>query len=306
MKIFNGAFLIFISVSLALGSCSEDQNPSIPKDPLIVERDSLLGIYGDHIDAREMEYLKVFELGSTDHTYLYGKTEGKFWLGLFASPVQKTAEYILDLDPQSSIQKVFYNPVGHSFLTTGYELIEILGFDPSDKTEEAPNSKSIIRIVLDNFDLKSSTSYLPLNELTILEYARRWKGGFLLEHSGIVSEFGKSNTQYLSTDLSESILWDCRAQTYPPLGVLYFDVDFYLTVSEHSVGGFDYSNCKSWTKNILDFYGEETCPGCTSSIKLLNQIDDSITVEVNLNGELRKVILIYRTGEVVSSEVVKG
>ena len=303
MKFFKGISLTFLIVSNAIGSCSEDQKPSIPKDPLIVERDSLLAIYGHHIDARELEYLKVFELGSTDHTYLYGKSEGNFWLGLFASPNQKTTEYLVELDPESAINDIYYNPVGHGYLATGFELIEILGYDPSDTIEDASISKSILRFYLDDFVLKSSTSYSPLNELTILEYARRWKGGFLLEHSGIVSEFGKSNTQYLSTDLSESILWDCRSPTSPPLGVYYFDVDFYLTVGEHSVGGFDYSSCKFWTKNILDFYGVETCPGCTSSIKLLNQIDDNITVEVNLNEKIRQVVIEYRTGKVILNEV---
>ncbi|MBN3584806.1 hypothetical protein JYB64_20610 [Algoriphagus aestuarii] len=166
MKFFDWSTLFFLLFFILLGSCSEDQKPNIPKDPLIVERDSLLAIYGGLMDAQEFEYLKVFELGSTDQTYLYGKSEGKFWLGLFASPDQKTAEYQVDLDPESDIPNIHYNPVGHGYLATGFELIEILGQDPLDMTENASISKSILRINLDDFVLKSATSHLSKNELT--------------------------------------------------------------------------------------------------------------------------------------------
>lgn len=56
-EVFQGAITDFLLVSFVLRSCSEDQNPSITKDPLLVERDSLLVIYGDEIDVRELEYL---------------------------------------------------------------------------------------------------------------------------------------------------------------------------------------------------------------------------------------------------------
>lgn len=137
-----------------------------------------------------------------------------------------------------------------------------------------------------------------------MEFARRWKGGFLMEHTGVVSDHSTSTTQYLSTDLSESILWECRAATSPPLGVYYFDVDFYLTVGEHAVGGFDYSSCKSWTINTLAFFGIPTCPECTTSLKLMNQTDDNITVEVKVNEETRHAVMVYRTGELISNVVV--
>lgn len=91
-----------------------------------------------------------------------------------------------------------------------------------------------------------------------MEFVRRWKGGFLLEHTGIISKNGKSTTQYLSTDLSETIIWNCRSSTSPPLGVHYFDVDFFLELGPNSVSGFDYSACKKWSANTLDFFGVGT------------------------------------------------
>ena len=189
-------------------------------------------------------------------------------------------------------------------MASGFELIEVHGYDPSDITQDVLISKSILRIYLYNFTLKSATTYLRRKELTVLDFARRWTGGFLLEHSGIVSEFGKNTTQYLSTDLSESIVWDCQVPGFPAAGVIHLKVDFFLTLGDNSVGRFDYSTCKSWTKNILDFYTVTTCPGCVTSIKLLNQIGDTIAVEVKLNEEVRKVVLVYRTGEVLSNEKI--
>ena len=226
-------------------------------------------------------------------------------MGLFESPEKKIKEYILDLDPELTIQNIVFHPVGHGYLATGFELIEVHGFDALATAEDALVSKSIIRILLEDSSLKSSTSYLPLNELTKIEHARRWKGGFLLEHSGIVSEFGKNNTQYLSTDLSESILWDCRAPLSPPLGVYYFDVDFFLGIGQDFLIGFDYSLCDMWSKEVKDLFPDSSCSSCSSSIKLLNQIDDTITVEARFNESVRKVVIEFRTGKVLLNEVMK-
>ncbi|WP_339881320.1 hypothetical protein [uncultured Algoriphagus sp.] len=107
MKFFNKAIPIFLIVSIALGSCSEEQIPSLPYDPRITARDSLLAIYGEQMNIKDPEYLEVYGQGVTELTYLNGKTEGKFWLGLFESPGKKICEYLVDLDPEASI-KNFY------------------------------------------------------------------------------------------------------------------------------------------------------------------------------------------------------
>lgn len=296
-------FTVFLAV---LGSCSEAPPPSVKDDPLILERDSLLAIYGDQMEMKEFDYLKVYEHGISDNTYLYGKQEGLFWMGLFSSPSKIVKEYRLDLDPEKLLTDAYFQPAGFSYPASGFELLEIYGFEETSAKEDSPVSKSILRIALDDFELKRTSTYLPKNQLTQMEFARRWKGGFLLEHTGIISKNGKSSTQYLSTDLTENILWDCRASTSPPLGVYYFDVDFFLELGANSVGGFDYSTCKKWSANILDFFGLSTCPGCSTSLKLLNQIDDNITLEAILNEEMRHVVMDYRSGTVLSNEIVEG
>lgn len=159
---------------------------------------------------------------------------------------------------------------------------------------------------MDTYEVKSHTTYVPKNEWTLMEFARRWKGGFLLEHTGIVSDYGKNTTQYLSTDLTESIEWNCRAPNSPIANVLHFDVDFYLKVETNSIGGFDYALCKGWTTNTLTFFGLTTCPGCTTSLKLLDQLGDTITVEVTVNDEIRHAVIVYRAGKLVSNEMVDG
>ncbi len=138
-----------------------------------------------------------------------------------------------------------------------------------------------------------------------MEFARRWKGGFLLEHTGIVSDYGKNTTQCFSTDLKESIVWDCRAPSSPLNNISHIEVDFYLKVETHSIGGFDYSACKSWTTNTLDFFNLSSCEGCTTSLKLLNQIGENITVEVRVNEETRHALIVYRSGKLISNEVVE-
>ncbi len=105
-------FLSFLAL-LALVSCAESAEPDLPEAPLVAEKDSLLTVYGAQIDTKELEYLKVYEHGISQNTYLYGKTQGKFWMGLFASPNQKTAEYMVDLDPELLIPDIYFNPVGH-------------------------------------------------------------------------------------------------------------------------------------------------------------------------------------------------
>ncbi|MDR7131637.1 hypothetical protein J2X69_004001 [Algoriphagus sp. 4150] len=307
MQIFLRIFaIILISLALpALVSCSESPKPDEPKDPLITERDSLLTVYGAQIDAKELEYLRLYEHGISQNTYLYGKTRGQFWMGLFASPNQKTAEYLLDLDPESVIPSAYYTPASHSYQASGFELIQIHGQEKSNQAADAPVSKSILRILLNTYELKSHTSYLPKNEGMLMEFARRWKGGFLLEHTRIVSAYGKNTTQYLSTDLKESIVWDCRAPSSPRSNILHIEVDFYLKVETNSIGGFDYSACTSWTINTLDFFNFSSCEGCTTSLKLLNQIGENITVEVRVNEETRHALIVYRSGKLISNEVVE-
>ncbi|MBN3584805.1 hypothetical protein JYB64_20605 [Algoriphagus aestuarii] len=109
-----------------------------------------------------------------------------------------------------------------------------------------------------------------------MEYERVWKGGFLLEHKSFNSD-GINTTQYISTDFSENILWECRAPYSPPLGVLYFDEDFFLGLGQDFVIGFDYSLCEMWSKEVVDFF-PDSCENCNSSIKLLNQIGQTITL----------------------------
>tara|TARA_R110002012_G_scaffold86322_2_gene214661 strand:- start:198910 stop:199275 length:366 start_codon:yes stop_codon:yes gene_type:complete len=87
-----------------LGACSEEQIPSLPDDPGITARDSLLAIYGDQMDIKDPAYLEVYSHGVVGLTYLYGKVDGMFWLGLFESPGKKIREYLVDLDPEASIQ----------------------------------------------------------------------------------------------------------------------------------------------------------------------------------------------------------
>ena len=110
MKFFNKVTPIFLIVSVALGSCSEEQTPSLPDNPRITTRDSLLAIYGDQMDIKDPAYLDVYGQGVTELTYLYGKVDGKFWLGLLESPGKKIREYMLDLDPEAKYP-------GHLFLS---------------------------------------------------------------------------------------------------------------------------------------------------------------------------------------------
>lgn len=187
MKFFIRHFSIFPVFLAVLGSCSEAPPPRIKDDPLILERDSLLAIYGDQMEMKEFDYLKVFEHGISGNTYLYGKQEGLFWMGLFSSPSEKVKEYRIDLDPEKQFIDAYFQPAGFSYSVSGFELLEIYGFEKTSKLEDVPVSKSILRIVLDDFELKSISSYLPKNKLTQMEFARRWKGGFLLEHTGIIS-----------------------------------------------------------------------------------------------------------------------
>ena len=63
--------------------------------------------------------------------------------------------------------------MGISKMATGFELIEIHGYDPSDFTQDVLISQSILRIYQDNFTLKSATTYLRRKELTVLDFGRR-------------------------------------------------------------------------------------------------------------------------------------
>ena len=306
MKIFINKILLLFTFAVLCTACKESHEPSSPIDPQLALRDSLIAIYGSLIDVQDLDYLGLYEYGATKHTYLYGGTNGEFWLGIFESPDKKITEYTIDLDPDSLIPEAIYNPILHSHMVWDFEFFEIYGFSNTSLNEDAISSKSLLRISHDNWELKSKTEYTPRNAFPFLDYVRAWKGGFLLEYNGEINDYGVSYTQFISSDFSESIRWECRAPYSPPLGVLYFEVDFFLAVWENSVEGFDYSICQSWTKNILDFYGVTTCPGCSTSIRLLNQIEDTITVEVKLNEEVRKAILVYRTGEVVSNEVIEN
>lgn len=153
MQIFTRLFFLLLSslTLLALVSCSESPTPDLPKDPLLVERDSLLAVYGAQIDAENLDYLRIYDHGLSQNTYLYGKTQGKFWMGLFTSPDQKTAEYLLDLDPDSLVPDAYYNPASPSYLASGFELFEILGQDEGNLAEDALASKTILRIDLSTY-----------------------------------------------------------------------------------------------------------------------------------------------------------
>ncbi|RIW13435.1 hypothetical protein D0X99_16830 [Algoriphagus lacus] len=125
-----------------------------------------------------------------------------------------------------------------------------------------------------------------------------------MEHSGIISKNGKNYTQAISYDFKGRIRWDCLAPESPRIGVYYFDVDFFLDVTENGVSGFDFSTCKQWAYDTLDFFGKSTCPGCQSSILLKQQVGPEITLEASLNGEVRRIVMEYRTGRIVKNEEV--
>ncbi len=63
MKFFIRHFSIFLVFLAVLGSCAEAPPPDVKDDPLILERDGLLAIYGDRIEMKRFDYLKVYAHG---------------------------------------------------------------------------------------------------------------------------------------------------------------------------------------------------------------------------------------------------
>ncbi len=72
-------------------------------------------------------------------------------MGLFSSPSDKVKVYRIDLDPEKKFTDAYFQPAGLSFSVSGFELLEIYGFEKTSKFEDALVSKSILRIGLDDF-----------------------------------------------------------------------------------------------------------------------------------------------------------
>lgn len=282
-----------------IGSCTKIPDP-IPKSPDQVETDSLMSVYGKSIVTLNLNYLKYFQLDKSGNTLLVGGTKNKFWLGAFKPDQSFIKENLIQLDPENR----FTHPKSNS-PAFSQRVLDKLIFQVT--TEQIGNTSittkaiSILGLSEYTHDLYQATTYITKDEVIYLETARPWKGGYLLEMNGSLGRSGKNFTQYITTDFSSTIIWDSISPVSPRIGVNYFEVDFFLDILENGVSGFDYSACKQWAYNTLDFFGKATCLGCTTSIKLKNQIGKEITLEVSLNDEVRRIVLEYGSGKIVSN-----
>lgn len=282
-------------------SCSTLPEP-FPVNPDQGEMDSLLAIYGESFVTKDLTYLRHFEQDQKGNTLLYGGTVDKFWFGAFGPNRSLIKENLVQLD----VEKRFNQP--KSLLPGfGHQVMDKLMFEvfTSEKSENSPNTsiaRSIVGMSESTYDLYHITDYIYRDDYIYIELATPWKGGYLFEMNGSLGRSGKNYTHYISKDFSESLVWDCRSPQSPGIGVYYFEKDLFVDVVDNGVWGFDYTSCKQWSYNTLDFFGKETCPGCVTSIKLKEQRDGVITLEAKLDQEVRRVEIEYREGKVLLNE----
>ena len=293
---------LFVLLLGFVGSCTNLPNPN-PKSPDQLETDSLMAIYGKSIVTKNLNYLKYFQLDKNGNTLLYGGTSDRFWLGAFKPDLSLIKENTLQLDPEERFTQPEFKAPAFSRRVMDKLIFEVITKD-SGNSSTTTLARSILGLSEYTHELSQITDYIHRDDIIYIETARPWKGGYLLEMNGSLGRSGKNYTQYISTDFSVSQKWDCRSPLSPRIGVYYFEVDFFLDVTENGVSGFDYSICKQWAYNTLDFFGKSTCPGCTTSIKLKNQLAKEITLEASLNDEVRRIVLEYRTGKMVSNEKI--
>ncbi|WP_147392286.1 hypothetical protein [Algoriphagus lacus] len=290
---------IFLLFGLAV-SCSTIPDP-IPESPEQLETDSLMAIYGKSIVTPNLNFLKYFQLDKNGNTLVYGGTSDRFWFGAFRPDRSLIKENLVQLD----LEKRFEQPVSKSSAISQRVLdkliFEVFTHEQSEKSPNTSLARSIMGLSESTYEINYITDYIHRDDYIYIELARPWKGGYLLEINGSLGRSGKNYTQYISTDFSVSQKWDCRSPLSPRIGVYYFEKDLFVDVVQNGVWGFNYSTCSRWEYNTLDFFGKETCPGCNTSIKLKSQQEGICTLEVSLNGEIRTVVIDYRTGALVSN-----
>lgn len=282
-------------------SCSTLPDPT-PVSPDQAEMDSLLAIYGRAIVTQDLSYLKHFEQDQKGNTLLYGGTADQFWFGAFRSDRSLIHENLVNLDIEPRFNQAKSVIPGFSLRVMDKLIFEVFTSENAKNTFNNSIARSIVGLSESTYALHHLTEYIHEDDYTYIENARPWKGGYLLEHSGISSANDKDFTQFISTDFKESIRWDCQSPESPRIGVIFFEKDLFVDVVQNGVWGFNYSRCTRWKYNTLDFFGKETCQGCSTSINLKEHRDGLITLEAILDEELRKIEIEYRSGKVLLNE----
>lgn len=295
-----GFLLLILAFTVSCNSLPE----STPVNPDQSELDSLLAIYGEAIATENLTYLKHFDLDQKGNTLLYGGTADQFWFGAFRPDRTLIKENLVMLDSESR----FIRPKTVASNLTLRVMDKLLFEAFTNETDANTSNTSIARSTLglseSTYELYHVTDYIHEDDYIYIQTARPWKSGYLLEMNGSLGRSGKNYTQYISRDFTESVIWDCRSPQSPRIGVYYFEVDFFLDVLANGVSGFDYSTCKKWGYNTLDFFGKTTCPSCQTSLLLKQHIGPEITLEAKLDAEVRRIVIEYRTGRIVSNEEV--
>lgn len=284
-------------------SCSTLPDP-IPVNPDQAEMDSLLAVYGGSIATKDLTYLRHFEQDEKGNTLLYGGTVDKFWFGTFKPDRSMVKENLIKLDIENRFNQPKSALPGFSRRVMDKLIFEVYTRENPENSSNSSMARSIMGLSESTYDLYHITDYIHPDDYIYIGMARPWKGGYLLEMNGSLGRSGKNYTHYISTDFSKSLVWDCRSPQSPRIGVYYFDVDFFLDVVENGVSGFDYSTCKKWSYNTLDFFGKTSCPGCQSSILLKQQVGPEITLKASLDGEERRILIEYRTGRILINEKI--
>lgn len=296
--------LDFLLLLLAFTVSCNSLPESTPVNPDQSELDSLLAIYGEAIATENLTYLKHFDLDQKGNTLLYGGTADQFWFGAFRPDRSLIKENLLHLDSESRFTRPKTVASNLTLRVMDKLLFEAYTSETAANTSNTSIARSTLGLSESTYELYHVTDYIHKDDYIYIQTARPWKSGFLLEMNGSLGRSGKNYTQYIFRDFTESVIWDCRSPQSPRIGVYYFEVDFFLDVLINGVSGFDYSTCKQWSYNTLDFFSKTTCPGCTSSILLKQQVGPEITIEASLNGEVRKIVLEYRTGRILSIEKI--
>lgn len=292
------ALYLFSFFVIGLYSCDLTASENTP-DRVDEIADSLWSIYGKEIKIAKPEYLRVLGTVPNGYTVLYGGRGMEFWLGVFSPDRTLIEEHLLETDASSKITNPVTRTNGITYSLRDYWVFEL--YTESKNTDATHMIRSIVALDLQSYTIGIVHDLLAKDELDLLEFVRPWRGSFLLEHTGIISNKGKSFTQAISYDFKERTRWECRTPESPRIGVYYFELDVFVDIHTNGLYGFDYSQCRSWAYNTLDFFGLNSCPGCQTSIKLKNQIGTEITLEAGLNGEVRRIVMEYRTGRIISN-----
>lgn len=292
----------FLLLILAFTVSCHSLPESSPINPDQSELDSLLAIYDEAIATEGLTYLKHFDLDQKGNTLLYGGTADQFWFGAFRADRTLIRENLVLLDIDSRFIRPKTVASNLTLRVMDKLLFEAFTNETAANTSNTSIGRSTLGLSESTYELFHVTDYIHKDDYIYIQTARSWKSGYLLEMNGSLGRSGKNYTQYISRDFTESVVWDCRSPQPPRIGVYYFEVDFFLDVLANGVSGFDYSTCKQWSYNTLDFFSKTSCPGCTSTILLKQQVGPEITMEASLNGEVRKIVLEYRTGRILSNE----